>query len=68
MTGEAKADMVDALAVPVDRAGVARNQMHHRLAIGVEPVAWKREGGSIARLEVQHRFEEGSRPFQIMRA
>src|SRR6266481_1613120 len=68
MVGKTKAHMVDGLTRVIGRTAMARNQMHDRVAIGIEPIAGKGEGRSIARPQIQHGFQEGASAFKIVGA
>ena len=58
MVVEAKGDVIDRLAGPIDRAALARNEVNDRLAAGVEPVAGKGESRTVAGLEPKDGFEK----------
>jgi hypothetical protein len=42
--------------------------MHDWFTGGVKPIAWKRKGRPIARLQIEHPFEKASGAFKIGRA
>jgi hypothetical protein len=68
MIGKPKAQVVDRLTRTIGRTTMARNQMHDRLAIGIEPIAGKGEGRPIAWPQIQHGFQEGASAFKIVGA
>ena len=68
MIGKTKAYVVDRLTRSIGRTALARNQVHDRLAIDIEPIAGKGEGRPIARPEIQHGFQEGASAFKVVGA
>jgi len=68
MIGKTKAHVVDHLTRSIGRTTLARNQVHDRLAIDIEPIAGKGEGRPIARPQIQHGFQEGASAFKIVGA
>jgi hypothetical protein len=68
MIGKTKAHVVDGLTRSIDRTAMARNQVHDRFAIGIEPIARKGEGRPIAWPQIQHGFQEGASAFKIVGA
>jgi hypothetical protein len=68
MIGKTKAHVVDGLTRAIGRTAMARNQMHDRVAIGIEPIAGKGEGWPIAWPQIQHGFQEGASAFKIVGA
>src|ERR1700730_2149169 len=68
MNGKTKTHVVDGLTRTIGRTAMARNQMHDRVAIGIEPIAGKGEGRPIAWPQIQHGFQEGATAFKIVGA
>ena len=68
MIGKAKAHVVDGLTRSIGRIAMARNQVHDRIAIGIEPIAGKGEGRPITRPQIQYGFKEGASALKIVGA
>jgi hypothetical protein len=45
MIGKTKAHVVDGLTCSIGRTAMARNEMHDRVDIGIEPIAGKEKAG-----------------------
>ena len=67
MVIQAKGDVIDRLAGPVDRAALTRNEVYDRPAIGVEPVAGKGESRAVADLEPKDGFEKPLGALKVLR-
>ncbi len=68
VVGKTKAHVGDGLTRAIGRITMARNQMHNRIGVGIEPIAGKGEGRPIAWPQIQHGFQEGASAFKIVGA